>query len=352
MQSRDKLFVTLIILSAFGGLIYLIKSVLAPFICSLVIAYFLDPLVDYMVRKYKLSRLASTSIILGLFFAVFTSVSSILLPIIYMQSVDLIGALPKYLNTITSDFYPQIVVFLEGFGFRLDSDFSHLIAANAGHANLADISKNFFGGAIDSSITLINVLSLIFITPILVFYLLKDWDILVRKTYGLLPRSISGQVREVAAEVDRTLAGYVRGQFNVCLILALFYSISLSLAGLNFGFLIGFLTGMFAFIPYIGMLCGTTVAIVVALFQWGLDLVNLSIISAVFLLAQIVESNFLTPKLIGDKIGLHPVWMIFGLFVFGVIFGFVGILLAVPMTAICGVVIKYFALKYKQRFGL
>jgi predicted PurR-regulated permease PerM len=197
---------------------------------------------------------------------------------------------------------------------------------------------------------LINILSLIFITPILVFYLLKDWNILMIKIYELLPKSIAKQTKEVAGDINKTLAGYVRGQFNVCLILAIFYAASLSLVGLNFGFLIGFLTGMFAFVPYVGMFCGTVAAIVVALFQWGFDFTYLSLVAAIFLLAQLVESNFLTPKLIGDKIGIHPVWMIFGLFVFGVLFGFLGVLFAVPLTAIFGVIAKYFALQYKRKF--
>jgi predicted PurR-regulated permease PerM len=347
---QTKSIIAALILIAFGSLIYLIKSVLTPFICSLVIAYFLDPLVDYLVSKHKLSRLTSTSLILGLFLSVFISVSSVLLPIIYIQSADLIDELPKYLQIITQEFYPKIVAAVEPFGIRLDGDFSHLISNEK--SGFVDLSQNFLGNALSSSITFINILSLIFITPILIFYLLKDWDILTAKVYELLPKSVAIPTKEIAHEINKTLAGYVRGQFNVCLILAIFYSISLSLIGLDFGFLIGFLTGMFAFIPYIGMLAGTTAAIIVALFQWGLDPTNLLLVSMVFIFAQLIESNFLTPKLIGDKIGVHPVWMIFGLFVFGVLFGFVGVLLAVPLTAVCGVVTKYFALKYKKKFGL
>jgi predicted PurR-regulated permease PerM len=188
--------------------------------------------------------------------------------------------------------------------------------------------------------------------PILVFYLLKDWDILMQKIYELLPRGVAGTAKQIAKEIDKTLAGYVRGQFHVCLILAAFYSISLSLAGLNFGFLIGFLTGMFAFMPYIGMLFGTSAAIIIALFQWGFNFTNLAPVGIIFLVAQLIESNFLTPKLIVNKIGLHTVWIIFGLFVFGVLLGFVGVLLALPLTAICGVIIKYFLLQYKKKFTL
>ncbi len=352
MQTREKIFLTTLVLAVFCGLIYLVKSVLTPFICSLIIAYFLDPLVGYLVNKHKLSRITSTSLILGLFLSIFISVSAILLPIIYMQTSELVEALPRYLQIITQDFYPKVIGFLNGFGTRLDSDFSHLMSSEKSNTYFADLSQNFLSNALSSSVTFINILSLIFITPILIFYLLKDWDVLIKKTYELLPRSIAGSAREITREINKTLVGYVRGQLNVCLILVVFYSISLSLVGLNFGFLIGFLTGMFAFIPYVGMLAGTIAAVVVALFQWGFDFTNLALVSVIFLIAQLIESNFLTPKLIGGKIGVHPVWMIFGLFVFGVLFGFVGVLLAVPLTAVCGVIIKYFALKYKKKFVL
>lgn len=348
MQTRA--IIILLIISAFCGMLYLIKSVLAPFICSLVIAYFLDPLVHYLTNKHKLSRITATSLILGLFLSIFVSVSAVLFPIIYIQTADLIEALPRYLQIITHDFYPKIVATVAPFGIELDGDFAHLV--NNDKARFVAMSQDFLGSALSSSITLINILSLIFITPILIFYLLKDWDILTTKIYSLLPKTIAKPIKEIANEINETLAGYVRGQFNVCVILAIFYSISLSIVGLNFGFLIGFLTGMFAFVPYIGMLVGTTAAVVLALFQWGLDFTHLGFVALIFLFAQLVESNFLTPKLIGDKIGIHPVWMIFGLFVFGVLFGFFGVLLAVPLTAICGVIARYFALKYKKKFVL
>lgn len=344
----NKTIIAIVILVVFGGLIYLIKSVLTPFICSLVIAYFLNPLVDYLTNKHKLSRLTSTSLILGLFLSIFISLSAILLPIIYMQTAALIEELPRYLEIVTKEFYPKIIQILEPLGLQFDNDIVHLISSDK--SKFIALSQNFLGNALSSSLTLINILSLIFITPILVFYLLKDWDVLMIKIYELLPKSIAKQTKDIAGDINKTLAGYVRGQFNVCLILAIFYAISLSLVGLNFGFLIGFLTGMFAFVPYVGMFCGTVAAIVVALFQWGFDFTYLSLVAAIFLFAQLIESNFLTPKLIGDKIGIHPVWMIFGLFVFGVLFGLLGVLLAVPLTAVFGVVIKYFALQYKRKF--
>ena len=350
MKTKDKVISIIVILAVFFWLIYLVKSVLAPFIFSLIIAYFLDPLVDRLCAKCKMSRAAATSLILGLFLITLAGLGALLLPIIYTQTLSLLGALPGYFQTIISDFYPKVAGTLNKAGFKLESDFAHLLAGEQMTAKFVSLSQDILDGALTSSAFLINILSLIFITPILVFYLLKDWDILVGKIGNYLPRSVSSTVKKIAVDIDKTLSGYVRGQFNVCLILGIIYASLLSITGLNFGFLIGFLTGIFAFIPYVGMLSGVIAASAVGLFQWGFDGGHISAITFVFLLGQVIESNFLTPKLIGAKIGLHPVWLIFGLFVFGALFGFIGVLIAVPLTAICGVIIRHFALEYKKRF--
>ncbi|MES2961247.1 MAG: AI-2E family transporter [Pseudomonadota bacterium] len=350
MKLKDKVISIVIILAIFFWLIYLVKSVLAPFICSFIIAYFLDPIVDFFCKKYKMSRALATSLILGLFLTILITLGAILLPILCAQFTDLLTALPGYFQTILHDFYPKVVSTLDGVGIRIEKDLSHLLANEQVTSKFVDLSKNIVDNAVNSSLTLINILSLIFITPILIFYLLKDWDILIKKIGDYLPRQVAISTRRIALDIDKTLSGYVRGQFNVCLILGLIYSSMLSFTGLNFGFLIGLLTGLFSFVPFVGMLCGVTTAIIVTLFQWGLDVTHIAAVSLVFIFGQVVESNFLTPKLIGAKIGLHPVWLIFGLFVFGVLFGFVGVLIAVPLTAICGVIIKHFALEYKKRF--
>jgi len=350
MKLKDKLISIVVILAIFFWLIYLVKSVLAPFVCSFIIAYFLDPIVDFFCKKYKMSRALATSLILGLFLTILITLGAILLPILCAQFSAFLTALPGYSQTILYDFYPKAVSTLDSLGIKIDKDLSNLLTNEQFTSKFVDLSKNIVDNAVNSSLTLINILSLIFITPILIFYLLKDWKILIKKIGDYLPRQVAISTRKIALDIDKTLSGYVRGQFNVCLILGLIYSSLLSFTGLNFGFLIGLLTGLFSFIPFVGMLCGVTTAIIVALFQWGFDVTHIAAVSLVFIFGQVVESNFLTPKLIGAKIGLHPVWLIFGLFVFGVLFGFFGVLIAVPLTAICGVIIKHFALEYKKRF--
>jgi predicted PurR-regulated permease PerM len=350
MKLKEKIAVIVCVFAAFCFLLYLVKSALTPFICSIVIAYFLNPLVERFHRKYHINRLRATSLILGLFFATLISTGLLIFPVMYSQTVDFIDAVPGYMKIFTVDFYPKISVFLNKFGFSLDKNFADLAQKEELASKVLNFSKEMLDNAISSSSAIIDILSLVFIMPILLFYFLKDWDVMVRKIDEYLPKNGGQQIRKVITDIDKTMSGYIRGQFNVCLMLGIFYAALLSCTGLNFGFLIGFMTGMLVFIPYVGMLIGVTTAIIVALFQWGFDFGNIGLVSLVFLIGQVVESNFLTPKLVGSRIGLHPLWLIFGLFFFGVLFGFTGVLFAVPLTAISGVVVKHVATEYKKRF--
>jgi predicted PurR-regulated permease PerM len=191
---------------------------------------------------------------------------------------------------------------------------------------------------------LVNILSLLVVTPIVAFYLLADWDLLVAKVDGWLPRDHAGTVREIFSDINAALAGFIRGQGTVCLLLGLFYALALTIAGLKFGLVIGLVAGLLSFIPYVGALVGGLVAIGVGLVQFWPDATNILIIVGIFAVGQFIEGNFLSPKLVGSSIGLHPVWLMFALFAFGYVFGFVGLLLAVPMAAAAGVLVR-FALK-------
>jgi len=350
MKIKDKIILVVLSLVAFGWIIYLVKSVLTPFIFSLVAAYLLNPLVDYLTRKMKFSRLVATSLIIGLFFVILAIIALTIFPIIYSQFVALVDVLPSYFQTLVDEIYPMAMEKLRHFGVALHTDLTQIIDENKINAHLISFSQNILSNALSSSLTLINVISVIFITPVLIFYLLKDWDIFLQKLHSYLPRSVSNPIEELMHDMDRTLSGYIRGQINVCLILGIAYAAGLSFVGLNFGFLIGLLTGLFAFIPYVAMICGVSAAIIVALFQWGFDGGHIAAVAVIFLVIHLIESNFLTPKLIGAKVGLHPVWVIFGLFFFGALFGFIGVLLALPLSAASGVILRFFALRYKKRY--
>ncbi|NDA64879.1 MAG: AI-2E family transporter, partial [Chitinophagia bacterium] len=187
----------------------------------------------------------------------------------------------------------------------------------------------------------IIILSLIFITPILIFYFLKDWNIIVNNFKSHLPKKFALLTEKILSDLDKSLSGFVRGQLLVCIVMAIFYSLILSIWGLNFGFAIGFITGILTFIPYVGAITGFFIAILVALFQYNFILSSIVPIIFIFALGQFIEANFLVPKLVGLRIGLHPVWIVFGLFVFGALFGLFGVFFATPLTAIFGVLIKH-----------
>jgi predicted PurR-regulated permease PerM len=196
-------------------------------------------------------------------------------------------------------------------------------------------------GVLYSALGLINVIVLLVVVPVVAFYLLLDWDNMTAKINEMLPRDHAPVVRRLASQIDNTLASFIRGQGTVCLILGTYYAIALMVAGLNFGLVVGFVAGLISFIPYIGALIGGALAIGLALFQFWGDWVSIGIVGGIFMVGQFLEGNILTPKLVGNSIGLHPVWLLFALSVFGSLFGFVGMLVAVPVAAMIGVLARY-----------
>ncbi|MEO0918374.1 MAG: AI-2E family transporter, partial [Pseudomonadota bacterium] len=217
-------------------------------------------------------------------------------------------------------------------------------------------------GLVSSALGLINILVLLIIVPVVAFYMLLDWDNMTAKVDTMLPRDHVGTIRKLASDIDRTLASFIRGQGTVCLILGTYYAVGLMVAGLNFGLIVGFIAGLITFIPYVGALVGGVLAVGLALFQfWGsvevvegetisyaTNWLRIGIIAGIFFLGQFLEGNILTPKLVGDSVGLHPVWLLFALSVFGSLFGFVGMLVAVPIAAAIGVVTRYALEQYKS----
>lgn len=345
MKTRDKLIIFLLIFAIFSFVIYHLSFILTSFIVSFVLAYFLHPLVKYFSDK-KVPKPLAILLIMVVFFAIFGVILSLILPIIYNQSARLISEIPAYFNFFKTEIYPKYIAFLNVNGIESKQDINSIF----NEAEIISFVKNFTFTLFDSGVALINIFSLIFIMPILIFYILKDWDLLNKNFYEFFPKKTSVKVSKMLSDVDLALSGYIRGQILVCLVMAVIYSLLLSLTGLQFGFLIGFLTGIFTFIPYVGALIGFIAAIFFALFQWGFDIANLSQVVAAIVVGQVVESNFLTPKLIGDKIGLHPVWVILGIFIFGSIFGIIGVIFATPLTAVFGVLVKNLAAEYKKKF--
>ena len=321
--------------------LYVLSDILLPFVAGLALAYFLDPLAD-RIERTGAGRLAATSIILAIFALIFVLALLIVVPILVDQFSGFADRFPTYIQTLSrflNESGPDWLkkVFAEG---SSSVEESMSIYAAKGAAWIATLLRSLWSGGM----ALVSVLSLVVITPIVAFYMLYDWDRMIALVDSWLPRDHAAQIREIVGEIDTIMAGFVRGQGTVCLLLGVFYGIALTLAGLNFGLLIGLVSGLVSFVPFFGAILGLAVSAGVAMVQFWPDWVQILIIVAVFSAGQFLEGNILSPKLVGGSIGLHPVWLIFALFAFGFLFGFVGMLVAVPLAAAVGVLVR-FALK-------
>jgi predicted PurR-regulated permease PerM len=338
MNCRDKILIWLLSLTFICFFIYMISGILLPFVVAIITAYFLDPAADKL-QKWGASRTLATITITGSFFLFVIIMAILLVPLLYDQLISLLNKVPEYINMLNTKLLPSVSSFLSHIDDQTIEGAKSSISNVSGYilGFLTKLVSNIWS----SGLALVNLVSLVFVTPVVTFYMLRDWDKVVKKVKSLLPPVI----REQSKEIDRTLSGYIRGQTNVCLLLGTFYAFGLTFAGLEFGFFIGMATGILSFIPYVGMLIGFVFGMIIAFFQFG-DWVNIAIVAAVFAAGQVLEGNFITPKLVGDRVGLHPVWIIFGMLAGAALFGFVGILLAVPLTAIIGVLIKFILQEY------
>ncbi|UUX50940.1 AI-2E family transporter [Nisaea acidiphila] len=340
MTQRERLAFWVGLLAAFLLAVYVLKSVLVPFAAGMAIAYFLDPIVD-RCERIGMSRTLGTAVVLLGFFLAGTGVLLLLIPLIQAQVVLLAETLPKYIERLSIMAEPLLDMARAWLGDG-GADKLNLpaIATQAGKWILSFAGELLSGGA-----ALANLVSLLVITPIVAFYLLRDWDHIVAAIDGWLPRAQANTIREQAGIIDSTLASFVRGQGTVCLILGGFYAVGLSLAGLDFGVIIGLFAGLISFVPFVGSIFGGALSIGLAALQFD-SLTPIAIIAAIFVAGQAIEGNFLTPNLVGDAVGLHPVWVMFALLAGGALFGFLGVLIAVPVAAVIGVLVRFALSRY------
>lgn len=334
----------LLIFVVFGILLYLLKSVLLPFVAGILVAYFLDPLADRLERAGCSRTLATTIITAGFFLAVGLGIV-VVFPLLQDQIVGLAHRMPAVIDAVRERAQPLI----ERLHTQLtDEQVAKLKDAAGGYAGEAvKWVTQFVKGLLSGGVAVFQLISLLIITPLVSFYLLRDWDRIVERFDTLLPRDMAPTIREQMAAIDATVAGWVRGQATVCLILGIWYGLGLTAVGLEFGLVVGFLTGLISFIPYFGCGIGLVVALGIALAQFGIG-AKIVMVVGVFAVGQIVEGYILTPRLVGEKVGLHPVWVIFALFAGGALFGFTGVLLAVPVAAVIGVLIRFAISRYKE----
>ncbi len=324
----------------FAVSLWFLGHVLLPFVLGAAIAYFLDPIADRM-EKWGLSRVAATGIITVAAVLIFVAVALLIVPALVGQIIDLFNLMPQLAQNFQA--------FIEtNFPEMLDEESTFLKTLASVGETLQTKGAAMVESVLASASSLINVIVLLVIAPVVAVYLLLDWDRMIAAFDELLPRDHAPTIRRLAGEIDQTLSSFIRGMGTVCLILGTYYAIALMLVGLNFGLAIGSIAGLIAFIPYLGALIGGALAIGLAIFQFWGDWVSIGMVAAIFMAGQFVEGNLLTPKLVGDSVGLHPVWLLLALSVFFALFGFVGMLVAVPIAAAIGVIIRFAVVQYKE----
>ncbi len=329
-------FAAFIVLSL---VLYVLGSVLLPFVAGLVLAYLLDPLASRLER-WGVSRLVATIGILAAFVLVFVLALVLLAPVLAQQLSAFVAKLPSYvsqLQAIASERGGPLFEWLGG-GTGL-KDAQKVIGDFAGEA--AAWATKVGQTALAGGQAIASIISLLVITPVVAFYLLVDWDKMVAAIDSWLPVRQRDTIRGLVTQMDSAIAGFIRGQSLVCLLLGSYYAIGMWMMGLNFGVLIGIVSGFLSFIPYIGSITGLLLAVGVATVQFWPDWTMPLIAFAIFASGQFIEGNILSPKLVGEAVGLHPVWLMFALVAFGSLFGFVGLLLAVPLAAMAGVLARF-----------
>jgi predicted PurR-regulated permease PerM len=330
--------------AAFVFCLWILGDILLPFVVGMALAYLLDPVANRLERL-GLPRMVAAFVIIGLFVLVVILLVLIFTPVIAGQLASLIQNIPGYVQRLQSLLAESNTPWLQRIGAQglvEDRAIGDLVSQGMGWLT-AFIRSLWSGGR-----TLVSVFSLAVVTPVVAFYLICDWGRVISTVDDWVPRKQRDTVHRLGHEIDVAIAAFVRGQTAVCLILGSFYAVSLVLVGLNFALLIGLVAGIITFIPYIGSMTGLVLALCVAIAQFWPDWTPILTVFGIFMVGQFIEGNVLSPKLVGDSVGLHPVWVIFAMFAFGYLFGFVGLLLAVPLAAAIRVVARFFLQRYRE----
>jgi predicted PurR-regulated permease PerM len=332
-------------LVVFIAALWLLREILLPFVAGMALAYLLDPLVK-RIERLRINRGIATLIVVTLFILTFVVLLLLIVPILGNQLSAFIENIPGYigrLQALIADPSREWLRKILGERFTdQNTSIGELVTQGAGW--LATFLRSLWSGGQ----ALVSIFSLIVITPVVAFYMLYDWDRMIAAIDGWVPRPYRDTVRQLAREIDGAIAGFVRGQTAVCLVLGSFYAVGLSLAGLNFGLLIGLVSGLISFIPYVGSLTGLILATGVAVAQFWPAWTSILIVIVIFFAGQFLEGYVLSPNLVGQSVGLHPVWLMFALFAFGYLFGFVGLMLAVPLAAAVGVLARFALRRYLE----
>jgi predicted PurR-regulated permease PerM len=321
------------------------SAILTPFVLAACLAYFLDPPVTFL-QRLGVRRAIGAFLMICLLCGVVLFFLLLIYPLVVGQVTILVQRLPSYAAGIGAVLREVLTQVEESIGPEfMDARLRDLAIRQAGE--MLQLLGSAMTGLITRGIALFNLFALLIVTPFVAFYLLRDWPAIIGRIESWLPRRNAAVLRQLALDTDRVLSAWLRGQLLVCLLMGLFYAITLTLLGLELGLLVGLVAGLLSFIPYVGTITGFVLGFLLALGQYG-SWQGVMVVMGVFVAGNFIEGYILYPRLLGDRVQLHAVWVFFALFAGGVAFGFLGVLLAVPMAAAIGVVARYWLRRYLE----
>jgi predicted PurR-regulated permease PerM len=324
--------VTFLVLAA---VLWLLHDILLPFVAGIALAYVLAPFAD-RVERLGLNRTVAALLVVTVLVVALIALILLLVPLLLQQGAALISHIPGYFKRIKELIVDPNFPWLNWLGAAETGKTASDLVGQVATWLLSFSYSLWTGGK-----ALVSLASVLIVMPVVTFYLIRDWHAMIDKVDSWVPVRQRDTVRQLGREIDAAIGGFLRGQFGVCLVLGCYYAIGLMLVGLDFALLIGLIAGVITFVPYIGSMTGLMIAVSVAIAQFWPDWKRITLVVAIFLVGQFIEGNVVSPKFVGERVGLHPVWLIFAMFAFGYLFGFVGLLVAVPLGAAIAVLLRF-----------
>jgi predicted PurR-regulated permease PerM len=344
MSQERRIVLWVLVFAGLSVLVYVLRGALLPFVAGMAVAYLLDPVADRLERLGMPRSIASLLIILTFVLAV-VAILLVLVPILIDQVTDLVARAPGYIDALKREATPFLRKIRASLTPGQAAQIDEAIRSHAG--DIVSWIANIVSGVVSGGAAVLSILGLVFIMPVVAFYMIRDWDRLVAHLDSLLPQRGGDTVRALAREIDDRLSGFVRGQALVCLLLGCWYATGLTLVGLDFALLVGISAGLLSVIPYLGNIVGLGISLLLAIAQFD-SWTRVALVAAVFLSGQVLEGNFVSPKIVGDRVGLHPIWLLFAVTAGGALLGITGALLSVPTAAALGVLIRFAVQRYRE----
>lgn len=333
----------------FLGLLAMFNGILLPFVIGAIIAYLLNPVVRILGQK-GMKRWVASLLILSIFTFFIVGLIAVAAPLLAKELSDFVNNIPQYTHRISALIQSRLSILEEKTGFDFMAKMHESIEEDIGKT--LQMSQKVVGsvaaGLLMGGSAIVGFITTALLVPIVAYFMMKDWPRITGFVHNLIPKAHKATINSLLDQIDRKISGFIRGQLSVCLILGVMYAVALSIAGLEYGALIGMGTGLLSIIPYVGSTIGLLSSVGVAALQTDGELSYVGLIAAIFFTGQFIEGNFITPKLIGDSVGLHPLWIIFALMAGGSLVGLTGMLMAIPVAAIISVLIGFALLKYKN----